>query len=48
MFAMFQIVALCTLADAAPGYTVHVRGLTTPEQTIRQKFKGVSNKFVSG
>ncbi len=40
MFAMFQIVALCAAADAAPGYTVHLRGLTAPEQTIRQKFTG--------
>ena len=40
MFAMFQIVALCAAVDAAPGYTVHLRGLTAPEQTIRQKFTG--------
>ena len=40
MFALFQIAVLCTAADAAPGYTVHVRGLTAPEQTIRQIFTG--------
>ena len=40
MFALVQIIALCAAADAAPGYTVHVRGLTAPEQTTRQKFTG--------
>ena len=37
MFALLQIVALCvaTAADAAPGYTVHVRELTTPESAAR-------------
>ena len=34
MFALIQILALCTAADVAPKYTVHVRGLTTPEQVI--------------
>src|SRR5262245_39534928 len=35
MFVMFQIVALCLVADAAPSYTVHVRELTAPEKVVR-------------
>ena len=34
MFVMFQLVALCVAADAAPSYTVHVRELTSPERAV--------------
>jgi hypothetical protein len=40
MFVMFQIVALCLAADAAPSYTVHVRELTAPEKAIRMPLAG--------
>ena len=40
MFALLQIVALCTAAEAAPKYTVHVRGLTTPERVIAVRATG--------
>ena len=40
MFVLIQILALCAPADAAPGYTVHIRELTAPERTIQQKFTG--------
>ncbi len=40
MFMMFQIVALCLAADAAPSYTVHVRELTAPEKTDRVPLAG--------
>ena len=40
MFALLQIVALCTATDAASSYTIHVRGLTVPERTLRRNFGG--------
>jgi hypothetical protein len=40
MLVMFQIVALCLAADAAPSYTVHIRELTTPEKTIHVPLTG--------
>jgi polysaccharide export outer membrane protein len=40
MFALLQVVVLCAAADAAPGYTVHVRELTVPERVVRVPLTG--------
>ncbi len=40
MFVMFQIVALCLAADAAPSYTVHIRERATAEKTVRVPLSG--------
>jgi polysaccharide biosynthesis/export protein len=39
MFALFQVIALC-VGTVAPGYTIHVRDLTAPEQVTRVKPTG--------
>ena len=40
MFVLLQMVVLWAVADATPGYTVHVRELTAPEQAVRVPLAG--------
>jgi polysaccharide biosynthesis/export protein len=40
MLALFQIIALCAAADAAPSYTVHIREQTAPERAMRTPLVG--------